>query len=156
MSCIETNCSRLKIRTCLLLRLCPGGGGTWLWMGTEKLWCDIKALTKRSNIFDPTFEIRFTTNVWLFGHVQKHCLSNIFWLRQAQNVFELFQKHHATNAVTSACQAMFGDVAKRSNICYKANLKCWSNNVWSFGQGLSYGWVCNLNFHFALKVILVY
>ncbi len=31
---------------------------------------------------------------------------------------------------------MFLDVAKRSNICCKANLKCWTNNVWSFGQGL--------------------
>ncbi len=32
-----------------------------------------------------------------------------------------FKKHHATN-FTFACQAMFLDVAKQSNICRKANL----------------------------------
>ncbi len=32
-----------------------------------------QALAKRSNIAAPTFKICFATNVWPFGHVQKHC-----------------------------------------------------------------------------------
>ncbi len=35
--------------------------------------------------------------VWLRRH--KRCLSNIFHLRQAKNVFKIFQKHHATNSL---------------------------------------------------------
>ncbi len=35
--------------------------------------------------------------------------------------------------------AMFLDVLKRSNICCKANLKCLSSSVWSFGQCLKPG-----------------
>ncbi len=37
----------------------------------------------------------------------KKLLVQHFCLRQAKNVFKIFQKHHAANFVTFACQAMF-------------------------------------------------
>ncbi len=153
-------------------------------------------MAKRSNIVGLNiWNLLVKQNFWPFGHVHKtslvlYCAS---CLRQAKNVFELFQKHHATNFAyfclsnnvwsfgrlsNIACQKFnlllscfnnlqhFGTqqllsttrrsclriskgfvvpkcwkknvlgVAKRSNICCKANLKCWTNNVWLLGEGL--------------------
>ncbi len=57
-------------------------------------------------------------NLLSFGHVAKQF--------QAKNVFVHFQKHHATD---SACEAMFCDMAKGSNIVCEANPKFLTNNV---------------------------
>ncbi len=41
----------------------------------------------------------------------KTLLVQHFCVRQAKNVYELFQKHHATNVANFACQAMFDRLA---------------------------------------------
>ncbi len=58
-----------------------------------------------------------------------------FCSRQAETVFEVFQKHCQANSV---CQTIFFDVTKWPNIVCKANLKQTFNNVWSFGHALSF------------------
>ncbi len=103
-----------------------------------------KALAKRPNIVGPTFEICLGSKMFdrlatsknidrptLFACVEQKMFLNFFEIPTPN------QKHHATKFVTFAFQAVFLGVAKRSNICCTANLKCWTNNVWSFGQGLS-------------------
>ncbi len=79
-----------------------------------------KSMAKRSNIVGQTFEICLSSNMFDGLATSKTLLIKQFLAkRYAKNVFEAFQKHCQTG---SACQAMFCDVAKLSNIACKANL----------------------------------
>ncbi len=59
--------------------------------------------------------------------------------------------------------AMFRDVAKRTNIACNANIKCLTNNVWSFGQDLSSVgkntvicyWRCVILLRFLIQLVCV-
>ncbi len=82
-------------------------------------WLDDQTLFVKNLRF--ACQAKFLT-VWPFRAIY-------FLLRQAKHVFELFQKHPATNFVNFARQAMLLDVANRSTICCQENLECWTNNV---------------------------
>ncbi len=104
--------------TCLQCRFCSS---------LEEEYLEFRPMIKHcsSNIENLLVE----QNVWPLGHVKKHCFPNIVFLVRSKNVVELFSKRCATQLVI-ACQAIFCDVAKRSNTNFKENLEFLTNNVW--------------------------
>ncbi len=72
-----------------------------------------KALAKRSNIVDPTFEACLSSKMFDSLATSKTLLVEHFGVRQAQNVFEFFQTTHYKFRfnLTFACQAMFDRLA---------------------------------------------
>ncbi len=69
-------------------------------------------------------------NAGPLSHNAKHCSSKIL----LDTSKKMFWSYCSAN---SACQAMFCDVTKPSNIDCKYCLKCLTNNVWSFCQGFT-------------------
>ncbi len=90
---------------------------------------NMEAMTKRSNISFQTYESCFTSNVWPFGHVTERCVKSRLWKPRKT------QKHFLLVTTKNAWRAMFCDLAKHS--AFEAIIKCFNNNVWSFGQGFS-------------------
>ncbi len=85
----------------------------------------IKYLKRWQNdqtLFVKYLRYRFTSNVWQFGHVAKHCLIS----RSLQTVFEKLQKQSMLASSRNSSWAMLCHVAK------------WSNNV--FDKQISNAW----------------
>ncbi len=81
----------------------------------------------------------FTSNVWQFGDVAKHCSA-----RQILSaVFEKLKNHTmlvSSKMFDKQC-FWYGQTVGRVGHCvWLVNLKCLSNNVWSFGQDLKAIW----------------
>ncbi len=93
-------------------------------------WLKIYALAKRSNIVCQSFEIFLSSKMFGSLAICQNIAFQTSFTFVAQNMFSTISKAFLNNCSIYACQAMFCDVVKRSNIAFEAKLKCLTNNVW--------------------------
>ncbi len=82
----------------------------------------------------------WSSNVWSFGRLSALLVTHFFCYCQTSRACKLagtLPTSISNDFIVQCRTAMFLDVAQRPNICFNANLKCLTNNVWLFGKGIT-------------------
>ncbi len=123
-SMIINNCFQIHNQANYLWRHNPLAS-QWI-LGT---FSHAKTMAKQSNIVCQMFEIWFSSKVFYRLAISQNiaCQTCFTWIKQKMflNHFKILRYNFS--------YFCFSDVAKQSNIACTANLKCLTNNVWSFG-----------------------